>query len=277
MKVAITAALCALYRWAAAQSRSASRGRRHPPGRHRSPDRHDRSEDLRPVSRTHQPLGRGWPLRRADPRRRLRGPRLRDVLDGLRAAGRGARRRDAVRAWHEERADHRRRASRPGIRQGRIFLESGRSYDGSVWIKIESGAPRVSLRVLAADGSVLADRSAPGARIGVAGSAVLVRERAHRSRRDRRDRRRRTRRGARRFRVADARRRAQERHAASRSARRRSGISRPRSSAGPAARSPRPTSGRTASARSPRASTTRTKSGAATPTTTASAPTSTWS
>ena len=69
-------------------------------------------EDLRPVPRAHQPLGRGRSLRRADPRRRLRGPRLRDLLDSLRTAGRGARRRDAVRAWHEERADHRRRASR---------------------------------------------------------------------------------------------------------------------------------------------------------------------
>jgi alpha-N-arabinofuranosidase len=46
---------------------------------------------------------------------------------------------------------------RSGIRQPRVFLESGRSYDGSIWIKIESGAPRVSLRVLAADGNVLAD------------------------------------------------------------------------------------------------------------------------
>jgi alpha-L-arabinofuranosidase len=46
---------------------------------------------------------------------------------------------------------------RSGIRQRRVFLESGRSYDGSVWIKIESGAPRVSLRVLAANGAVLAD------------------------------------------------------------------------------------------------------------------------
>ena len=44
-----------------------------------------------------------------------------------------------------------------GIRQERVFLESGRTYDGSVWIKIESGAPRMSLRVLAKDGSVLAD------------------------------------------------------------------------------------------------------------------------
>ncbi len=44
-----------------------------------------------------------------------------------------------------------------GVRQGRVFLESGRSYAGSIWIKIESGEPRVSLRVLAADGNVLAD------------------------------------------------------------------------------------------------------------------------
>jgi alpha-N-arabinofuranosidase len=44
-----------------------------------------------------------------------------------------------------------------GIRQGRIFLESGRTYGGSVWIKIESGAPRMSLRVLAHDGSALVD------------------------------------------------------------------------------------------------------------------------
>jgi alpha-N-arabinofuranosidase len=44
-----------------------------------------------------------------------------------------------------------------GVRQGRVFLQSGLRYTGSLWIKIESGAPRVSLRVLAADGSVLAD------------------------------------------------------------------------------------------------------------------------
>jgi alpha-L-arabinofuranosidase len=48
-----------------------------------------------------------------------------------------------------------------GIRQSRVFLESGRSYDGSLWIMTESGAPRVSLRVLASDGSVLAERQLP--------------------------------------------------------------------------------------------------------------------
>jgi len=52
-------------------------------------------------------------------------------------------------------------SQRSGIRQGRVFLESGRSYDGSVWIKIEAGAPRVSLRVLAADGHLLAERPLP--------------------------------------------------------------------------------------------------------------------
>ena len=44
-----------------------------------------------------------------------------------------------------------------GITQRRVFLESGRTYDGSVWLKVEAGAPRLSLRALAADGTVLAD------------------------------------------------------------------------------------------------------------------------
>ena len=52
-------------------------------------------------------------------------------------------------------------AQRAGIRQRRVFLESGRSYDGSLWIKVESGAPRLSLRVLAGDGTVLAERPLP--------------------------------------------------------------------------------------------------------------------
>ena len=50
---------------------------------------------------------------------------------------------------------------RTGIRQGRVFLESGRSYDGSAWIRAQTGAPRLSLRVLAVDGSVLADVPLP--------------------------------------------------------------------------------------------------------------------
>src|SRR4051812_38053198 len=44
-----------------------------------------------------------------------------------------------------------------GIRQRRIFLESGRRYDGSVWIKVEAGAPRLSLRARPADGTLVAD------------------------------------------------------------------------------------------------------------------------
>ena len=48
-----------------------------------------------------------------------------------------------------------------GIRQRRVFLESGQSYDGSLFIKIEAGAPRLSLRVLGAAGNVLAERPLP--------------------------------------------------------------------------------------------------------------------
>jgi alpha-N-arabinofuranosidase len=44
-----------------------------------------------------------------------------------------------------------------GIRQGRVHLESGHGYDGSLWIRVESGTPRLSVRVLAADGTLLAD------------------------------------------------------------------------------------------------------------------------
>ena len=76
----------------------------HPPGRYRPPPGYDRPEDLRSVPRTHQSRRRRRPLRRADPRCRLRGQGLRDLLDILRAAGRRAHRRGAVRAWREERA-----------------------------------------------------------------------------------------------------------------------------------------------------------------------------
>jgi alpha-L-arabinofuranosidase len=48
-----------------------------------------------------------------------------------------------------------------GVRQGRLFLESGRRYDGTLWISVESGAPRVSVRVLGSDGRVLADLPVP--------------------------------------------------------------------------------------------------------------------
>ena len=102
-----------------------------------------------------------------------------------------------------------------GIRQSRVFLESGRSYDGSVWIKVESGAPRLSLRAVAADGSVLAERLLPSR-----GSAWTEVPFAFTSERTDRDATIEiaaawTRRRARRLRVVDAGRRAEERHAAS--------------------------------------------------------------
>jgi alpha-L-arabinofuranosidase len=45
---------------------------------------------------------------------------------------------------------------RAGIRQGRIFLDAGREYDGSVWIKPEAGAPQLTLRVSGSGGVPIA-------------------------------------------------------------------------------------------------------------------------
>jgi alpha-N-arabinofuranosidase len=43
-----------------------------------------------------------------------------------------------------------------GIRQGRVAIESGRTYDGSVWIRPEANTVSASLSVLASDGAVVA-------------------------------------------------------------------------------------------------------------------------
>lgn len=45
---------------------------------------------------------------------------------------------------------------RAGIRQGRIFVESGRTYDGSVWVRREQGAPELTLRIIASNGKAIA-------------------------------------------------------------------------------------------------------------------------
>lgn len=45
---------------------------------------------------------------------------------------------------------------RAGIRQDRIFVDAGREYDGSIWIKPEAGAPQVTLRVASSQGAQIA-------------------------------------------------------------------------------------------------------------------------
>lgn len=42
------------------------------------------------------------------------------------------------------------------IRQGRLFLEVGTKYDGSVWIKRERGSPQLTLRVTSSKGGTIA-------------------------------------------------------------------------------------------------------------------------
>lgn len=45
---------------------------------------------------------------------------------------------------------------RAGIRQQRIFVEKGRTYDGWAWVRLEQGAPELRLRVVAANGETIA-------------------------------------------------------------------------------------------------------------------------
>jgi alpha-L-arabinofuranosidase len=48
---------------------------------------------------------------------------------------------------------------RTGIRQGRLFVDAGQKYDGSVWLKREDGSPQLTLRVVSSKGDAIA--SAP--------------------------------------------------------------------------------------------------------------------
>ena len=43
-----------------------------------------------------------------------------------------------------------------GIRQARLYVESGREYDGSVWVRRENGAPQLTLRVVSSKGDPIA-------------------------------------------------------------------------------------------------------------------------
>jgi alpha-N-arabinofuranosidase len=54
---------------------------------------------------------------------------------------------------------------RAGIRQGRIFVESGRTYDGSGWVRREQGTPKLTLRVVGSKGETIASAAlaVPGA------------------------------------------------------------------------------------------------------------------
>lgn len=48
---------------------------------------------------------------------------------------------------------------RAGIRQGRLYVDAGHQYDGSLWVRLEEGAPQLTLRVVGARGEPIA--SAP--------------------------------------------------------------------------------------------------------------------
>jgi alpha-N-arabinofuranosidase len=43
-----------------------------------------------------------------------------------------------------------------GIRQGRIFVDAGVKYDGSLWVKPDSGSPKLSIRITSSKGDPIA-------------------------------------------------------------------------------------------------------------------------
>jgi alpha-L-arabinofuranosidase len=45
---------------------------------------------------------------------------------------------------------------RAGIRQGRLYVDAGREYDGSLWVKREAGSPQLTLRVVGSKGGQIA-------------------------------------------------------------------------------------------------------------------------
>ena len=45
---------------------------------------------------------------------------------------------------------------RAGIRQGRLFLDAGHTYDGSLWVNRQAGSPRLTLRVTTSAGAPIA-------------------------------------------------------------------------------------------------------------------------
>ncbi|HWB84325.1 MAG TPA: alpha-L-arabinofuranosidase C-terminal domain-containing protein [Bryobacteraceae bacterium] len=45
---------------------------------------------------------------------------------------------------------------RAGIRQGRLYIEAGQKYDGSLWVKREEGSPQLTLRVESSNGGPIA-------------------------------------------------------------------------------------------------------------------------
>ena len=47
-------------------------------------------------------------------------------------------------------------AGRAGIRQGRIYVDAGVKYDGSLWVKREEGSPQLTLRIVGSQGNAIA-------------------------------------------------------------------------------------------------------------------------
>ena len=63
---------------------------------------------------------------------------------------------------------------RAGIRQGRIFVDAGRAYDGSLWVKREQGSLQLTLRVVSSKGEPDCDCADRGHGFGLAGGPLFL-------------------------------------------------------------------------------------------------------
>ncbi|MBS1858880.1 MAG: alpha-N-arabinofuranosidase [Acidobacteria bacterium] len=55
---------------------------------------------------------------------------------------------------------------RAGLRQGRLYVEAGHAYDGSLWVQREAGSPELTLRVVGSTGAPIASLPLPVAAPG---------------------------------------------------------------------------------------------------------------
>src|SRR5690348_8879291 len=50
---------------------------------------------------------------------------------------------------------------RAGIRQGRLYLEAGHKYEGSLWVKREAGSPELTLRIVSSKSDQISSMPLP--------------------------------------------------------------------------------------------------------------------
>ena len=87
--------------------------------------------------------------------RRVRGRRLQDLLGTVLGSWQSRARGPRV-PEREEKRPPTCEGGHAGIRQGRLYLDAGYKYDGSLWVKREEGSPQLTLRFQTLKGGLIA-------------------------------------------------------------------------------------------------------------------------